>query len=192
MKQLLIYGDSNTYGIRAFRIRYREQTRWVTQLQELLKDEWHIIPNGVAGKVAGDFRTDKPHKNGQRHYKEALLKAGNVDMVIIALGTNDLQQRFHRTPDEIVADLAWYKAASGDTPILYLLPTHFERVPEFTNESEQKLNKLIPLCQKTLGHCIVLGEIGLSDGLHFSPNGHKRVAETVAAAIQQFTKRSRT
>ncbi len=192
MKHLFIYGDSNVYGTRLYGLRVRFRNRWANQLQQLLGDEWRVSNDGVPGRVAGDYRTGKPQKNGQRFYLDALKKTDRPDLIIIALGTNDLQQRFHRTVPEIIADLQWYQQASDHTPMLYLLPTHFERIPEFTYESEEKLHELLPECITKLGSCITLHDIPLSDGLHFSPAGHKKVAETVAAAIQQFTKRSCT
>lgn len=182
MQRLFIYGDSNVYGTKLYGFRVRFKNRWVNRLQDLLGDNWKVIHDGVPGRIAGDYRTDKPQKNGQQYYRDALEKA-NPDTIIVALGTNDLQQRFHRTVSEVVADLLWYKRASGDIPVAYLLPTHFERIPEFTDESEEKMRQLLVKAPEALGKCIQLNDIPLSDGLHFSPKGHKKVAETVAAAL---------
>lgn len=182
MQRLFIYGDSNVYGTKLYGFRVRFHNRWVNRLQTLLGDNWEVLHDGVPGRIAGNYRTDKPQKNGQQYYQEALTKA-NPDIIIVALGTNDLQQRFRRTVPEVVADLLWYRQASGQIPVIYLLPTHFERIPEFTDESEDKMRQLHVEAPKSLGRCIELHDIPLSDGLHFSPKGHKKVAETVAASL---------
>ena len=79
----------------------------------------------MPGRVAGEFRTDKPHKNGKATFAKSLSDAGPLDLIIVALGTNDLQQRFERTASDIIDDLLSYKTTSL-VPIVYILPPNFQ------------------------------------------------------------------
>ena len=92
-KRVFIYGDSNVWGDTFVGPRVRYSDRWVNRLKRELRGKAHIITNGLSGRVAGDFCKAKPYKNGKHTFAEALQQAGNVDIVIIALGTNDLQQQ---------------------------------------------------------------------------------------------------
>lgn len=106
-QRILIYGDSNVWGARFGGSRIPYSRRWANQVRRMLRRRVDIVVDGVCGRVAGSFRTDKPHKNGHDYFVECLHAALPVDLVIIALGTNDLQQRFHRAADDIIADLTW-------------------------------------------------------------------------------------
>ena len=148
-----------------------------------------ISADGVRGRVAGDFRIDKPHKNGLSTFTTALQKADNFDLIIIALGTNDLQQRFARTPEEIVRDLLEYRNLAGKTPIIYILPPCFDTSDdsgyEFTDASEQLRQELLQR-KNELDNYIELSKLPLSDGLHFSPLGHYQVFKIVREVLKSY------
>lgn len=188
MKPVFIYGDSNVWGENFAGPRVPYHLRWVNRLKKLLKNDYKIIANGFPGRVAGDYRTDKPIEcNGRLVFQKDYKKAGRVDIVIIALGTNDLQQRFNRSIDDILNDLLWYKNAVGDTKIIYILPPNFSTAedsgPEFTLKS-QKLRSQIIKNQEKLDDCIVVDNLKLSDGIHFSAEGHKQMAGIVSEKLK--------
>ena len=184
----MIYGDSNVWGARFGGSRIPYSRRWANQVRRMLRGRADITVDGVCGRVAGSFRTDKPHKNGHDYFVECLHAALPVDLVIIALGTNDLQQRFHRAADDIIADLTWYAECASGVRVVYILPPPFAvddtSGPEFTSESLAVQQQLITR-RAELGDTIVLGRLPLSDGLHFSPRGHDRVAKIVRNYIQE-------
>ncbi len=187
-QRILIYGDSNVWGARFGGSRVPHSRRWANQVRRMLRGRADITTNGVCGRVAGSFRTDKPHKNGHDYFVECLHAALPVGLVIIALGTNDLQQRFHRTADDIIADLTWYAECASGVRVVYILPPPFAvddtSGPEFTSESLAVQQQLITR-RAELGDTIVLGRLPLSDGLHFSPRGHDRVAKIVRNYIRK-------
>lgn len=188
MMRVFIYGDSNVWGENLFGPRIPYHQRWVNRLKRLARGKYEIIANGISGRTAGDYRLDKPECSGQINFANAYSKAKPIDITIIALGTNDFQQRFNRSIDNILNDLLWYKnTINKDSKIIYLLPPKFDTAersgPEFTIESLTKRNEIIKHKEK-LGDCIIVDDVELSDGVHFSAKGHATVANIVVKILE--------
>lgn len=187
MKRVFIYGDSNVWGENFAGPRIPYNLRWVNRLRKSLIGNYKIIANGMRGRTAGDFRLDKPERNGQSAFYEAYKNAGGVDIVIIALGTNDLQERFNRSINDILNDLLWYSRAASEVKVIYILPPNFsiadESGPEFTLKSQNLRNQII-INKEKLGDCIIVNNIELSDGIHFSKQGHKLMASIIGEKIK--------
>ncbi len=187
MKRIFIYGDSNVWGDTFVGPRVRYSDRWVNRLKRELRGKAHIIANGLSGRVAGDFCKAKPYKNGKHAFAEALQQAGNVDIAIIALGTNDLQQQYSRTAQAIIHDLTDYQKLAHGAEVIYILPPAFstgeDSGPEFTEQSEE-IRQEILRDKDSLGEYIELPFIPLSDGIHFSAKGHRLVARAVKQALK--------
>ena len=186
-KRVFIYGDSNVWGDTFVGPRVRYSDRWVNRLKRELRGKAHIIANGLSGRVAGDSCKAKPYKNGKHTFAEALQQAGNVDIVIIALGTNDLQQQYGRTAQAIIHDLTDYQKLADSADVIYILPPAFstgeDSGPEFTEQSEAIRQEILQN-KEALGEYIELPFIPLSDGIHFSAKGHRLVAHTVKQALK--------
>ena len=186
IKRILIYGDSNVWGENFIGARVRYSDRWTNRLRKDLRGKARVIADGLPGRVAGEFRTDKPHKNGKATFAKSLSDAGPLDLIIVALGTNDLQQRFERTASDIIDDLLSYKTTSL-VPIVYILPPNFQvdASPEFTETSE-KLRQELLRHQNELGGSIELPKLPLSDGIHFSPQGQRQVPNIVRKMLRLY------
>jgi hypothetical protein len=186
-KRVFIYGDSNVWGDTFVGPRVRYSDRWVNRLKRELRGKAHIIANGLSGRVAGDFCKAKPYKNGKHTFAEALQQAGNVHIVIIALGTNDLQQQYNRTAQAIIHDLTDYQKLAHGANIIYILPPAFstgeDSGPEFTEQSEE-IRQEILRDKDSLGEYIELPLMPLSDGIHFSAKGHRLLARIVKNALK--------
>ena len=165
----------------------RYSDRWVNRLKRELRGKAHIIADGVSGRVAGDFCKAKPHKNGKQAFTKSLQQAGNVDTIIIALGTNDLQQQYGRTARAIIQDLTNYQKLVDSADVIYLLPPAFstgeDSGPEFTEQSEAIRQEILQN-KEALGEYIELPFIPLSDGIHFSAKGHRLVARIVKNTLK--------
>lgn len=187
MKRIFIYGDSNVWGDSFVGSRVRYSDRWVNRLKRELRGKAHIIADGLSGRVAGDFCKAKPYKNGKQAFAKALQRAGNVDIIIIALGTNDLQQQYGRTAQAIIHDLTDYQKLAHSADVIYILPPAFstgeDSGPEFTEQSEA-LRQEILRDKDSLGEYIELPLMPLSDGIHFSAKGHHLVARVVKQALK--------
>jgi len=187
MKRIFIYGDSNVWGDSFIGSRVRYSDRWVNRLKRELRGKAHIIADGLSGRVAGDFCKVKPYKNGKQAFAKALQRAGNVDIIIIALSTNDLQQQYGRTAQAIIHDLTDYQKLAHGANIIYILPPAFstgeDSGPEFTEQSEE-IRQEILRDKDSLGEYIELPLMPLSDGIHFSAKGHRLLARIVKNALK--------
>ena len=104
MREILVFGDSNTWGYSPHtKARYPEEHRWPCVLQRELGDEYHIIAEGLNGRttVWDDPLEGGQIKNGSRYLPACLQSHMPLDLVIIMLGTNDLKHRFSLTAFDI-------------------------------------------------------------------------------------------
>lgn len=92
MKRILCYGDSNAWGhIPAKGTRYPDDVRWPGVAAGILGDEYRIIEDSISGRTTV---FDDPHLAGRNGYdclKYSLLAHLPIDLLIIALGSNDLK-----------------------------------------------------------------------------------------------------
>jgi lysophospholipase L1-like esterase len=80
--------------------RYRRSVRWPGVLQAQLGDGWYVVEAGLNGRTTV-FEDPLGDKVGRRHLLPILESAAPVDVVVIALGTNDLKTRFGVSAYEI-------------------------------------------------------------------------------------------
>lgn len=91
-KQILCYGDSNTWGfVPGTGMRQPEDVRWTGVCQRLLGDGYRIIENGLNGRttVLDDRYND--YLNGKKSLGYALISQKPLDLVVLMLGSNDLK-----------------------------------------------------------------------------------------------------
>ena len=121
MKNILIYGDSNTYGANPettpatindpdMIFRLGEGVRWPSVLQQLLgTDEYRIIEEGLCGRTTVFRDQVMPWCEGREYLKPCVLTHSPLDLVVIMLGTNDLKTAFNPNVNDLgqaMAELA--------------------------------------------------------------------------------------
>lgn len=197
MKTILVYGDSNTWGSKAGAVlRYPRELRWTSILQEKLGvDEYKVVSNGLVGRHAGSFAT--PLLDGQLTYEVVYNANEPVDIVIIALGGNDLKNRYARLPSEVAKDVMWYEAKTkelaknnGKKPIfIYILQPRFGGMDNIEHMSVKKRKAVNKILKKKVKNYVDVKFVGLSDDkLHFSPRGHRQMAKAVYKKIRGLSK----
>jgi lysophospholipase L1-like esterase len=93
MKTILAFGDSLTWGYRAENGgRHAFEDRWPNVLNAELGIGYHVIAEGLSGRttVHDDNLVDQV-RNGAKALPMLLSSHQPLDLVIIALGTNDLK-----------------------------------------------------------------------------------------------------
>jgi lysophospholipase L1-like esterase len=193
LKRILCYGDSNTWGAASFDGRIDGKSQWPIILQSFLGKEYIIAQEGLCGRVAGDFDTHKPYRNGKTSY-EVILRSVEPSAIIIALGTNDLKAHYKRSAQQITDDLLWYtsftqelaKNRSQPVPqIIYLLPANFESNEYFTGSKTLRLEVVDRMKNSGVAY-IELNDLEMTeDGVHYSLKAHKEVAHLVDTRLQK-------
>ena len=103
MKRILCFGDSNTWGYNpADGERYPENVRWTGVVQRELGEGYRIIEEGLNARTSGFDDPLNEHLNGRAQLPPLLVSHKPLDLVVLALGTNDLK----------FVD-AWYSAQSA-------------------------------------------------------------------------------
>ena len=102
MITVLCYGDSNTYGYNPSNgFRYPPDVRWTGRLQRLLGEGYHVVEEGCNGRTTVYDDPLEGWKNGIDYLKPCLNSHKPVDIVILMLGSNDLKEVFHASPEDI-------------------------------------------------------------------------------------------
>lgn len=111
-KVILCYGDSNTWGFvpcayEGYLLkRYSYQQRWTGILQGLFSEEFQIIEEGLNGRTTNLDYQIPPDRNGKKYLPPCLYSHAPIDLVILALGGNDLKTYFNRSAEDIRNGLA--------------------------------------------------------------------------------------
>ncbi|MEL6258502.1 MAG: GDSL-type esterase/lipase family protein [Pseudomonadota bacterium] len=112
--RILAYGDSNTWGWtptpEGFPAeRLPDQARWAGVLDDALGDEVEVVVDGLVGRTttldaAGAIGPLSPVTfNGGEGLAASIARNGPIDLVIVMLGTNDLQAGVERSPEDVAA-----------------------------------------------------------------------------------------
>lgn len=91
-KCVLCYGDSLSWGIiPGTRNRYPYEKRWPGILQRLLGPEVRVIEECLNGRTTAWDDPFRPKRNGREMLLPLLQSHSPLDLVILFLGTNDVQ-----------------------------------------------------------------------------------------------------
>ena len=206
MKQILCFGDSNTYGyIPQTGKRYPWGVRWTSILnEELGLDSYRVIEEGLCGRTT---IFEDPLRDGRRGTKllPLLLEThNNPDIIIIMLGTNDCKTVYRTTPEIIGKGvqklLQQIKNYSGESKILLISPIHLgEKVweegydTEFASESV-KISKGLAGVYKRISKQENIYFLDASkysspseaDQEHMDETGHKKLAKAIISKIKEI------
>ncbi len=215
--QILCYGDSNTWGCIGRweesdlpSKRYDPAHRWVCVLQEALGERFHVISEGLGGRTTIYPSPGEEWKNGESYLKPCLHSHRPLDLVIIMLGTNDLQVNKQITLEELpvgisrLADMVLEnrKAGRNGAPeLLIIAPVEVRpsdpkgRVfvyPKFRCETGRALSLAFPRVYAEVARekgCWFLNaqefaQPGPADGVHFDAESHVRLGHGVAEFVR--------
>lgn len=210
MKQILCFGDSNTWGlIPKTNKRYPWGVRWTSILNDTLnnglygidnseREQYRVIEEGLCGRTTV---FDDPLRDGRNGVKilPTILETHNpVDIVIIMLGTNDCKTVYNASAEFIGQGvkrlIGQVKSYIPDSKILLIAPIQlgegveeYDYDPEFSKQSVI-LSKELPNVYKKIARQEKVGFIAASDIAkpsdtdreHLSEDGHRKLADKVA------------
>lgn len=206
LKKILIYGDSNTWGDNFITgKRIPDVKQWVNILKKKYEKKYLFLQEGLPGRLAGNEEKTKQYKNGLDTFISIFRTSAPVDIVIISLGTNDLQLKYNKTSKKIIQDLLWYKEKleesfsdiedrekyfNGKMPkIIYILPINFDYKVNaceiFNKDCEEKRQEIIEYFKKQNMNIIVANDLDLfEDGIHLNYQGHETMALLVERELE--------
>ena len=92
MKRILCFGDSNAWGhIPASGYRYPYEVRWPGVAAGILGNDYQIIEDSISGRTTIFEDANSSRRCGLDCLGYSLLAHLPVDLIILALGTNDLK-----------------------------------------------------------------------------------------------------
>ena len=107
MKNILCFGDSNTYGlIPDGSGRYAFSDRYPGILQSILGDEYHIVEEGCPGRTTVFEDDRRPYTKGLDYISPCLKSHTPLDYVVVMLGTNDCKSTFAAKGEVIASGIS--------------------------------------------------------------------------------------
>ncbi|MBQ8814558.1 MAG: hypothetical protein IJZ85_08700 [Lachnospiraceae bacterium] len=216
--QILCYGDSNTWGTigrwyesKEPSERYDPEHRWPCVLQAQLGDAAEVIAEGLGGRSTIYTREGEEYKSGESYLLPCLHSHYPLDLVIIMLGTNDLQIKKDITEAELpvgisrLVDIVQRDVGSGrkgEAPkVLIIAPAEVQpSSPEgrvlvydkFRRETGRNLSLMFPEVYANVAKekgCYFLNSQdyavpGPADGVHFDAESHVRLGQAVAEFVR--------
>lgn len=193
MKKILCFGDSNTWGyIPNLGARYDENTRWTSILQNLLGKKYEIVEAGCCNRTCF---IDNPDGIEQTGYKVLPKYLDNTfDIVILALGINDIQKFFNPSLIDIKKGIENLinitKSICPRAKIIVISPArlssfvktqYFKRqFDDFAIEKSTHFSEIYKKSEEE-NNCLFFDwdkivEVSQLDGLHFSKESHYKIA----------------
>lgn len=203
MKKIICYGDSNTFGFNPKDgSRFDENTRWTAILQKNTENEYEVINEGTCDRT-GFVNNPKGFEfSAQRHFPKMLSKIDSIDILILAIGTNDLQFQYDISIGAIEKGLEnLIKLAQPKAKNIIIIPPVVlsEKVIEgyfnfqFNETSIVKSRKIGRIYRQMTNayHCNYFDINKFTtpsdlDGLHYYENSHKIIADKLTEFIKQM------
>lgn len=205
MKKILCYGDSNTFGFNPIDgSRFDENTRWTALLQANLKNDFLITEEGMCDRTGF---IDNPKGflfSAQRHFPKFLSKSDKFDIIILAIGINDMQFQYNISFNAVQRGLAeLIKTALEKTDKVIIIPPVVLKESilngyfkiQFDETSIIKSRKIGTIYRK-LSHACSCSYFDINktaqpsdaDGLHYDAAAHKIIADKLTQYITEIEK----
>ncbi|MEM8971010.1 MAG: SGNH/GDSL hydrolase family protein [Pseudomonadota bacterium] len=210
LRTIVCFGDSNTFGSiptvsRGMGHRLGPDRRWPGILRRKLNATWTVIEEGHPGRTTvHDDPIEGRHMNGLRALPIIMETHMPVDLVIVALGVNDLKYRFSVTAQDIADSIEVLVQEIARTPwgpggaapqVLVIAPPPIRLVDwyaEMFREGDEKSRSLGKHMAEMATRQNVLFldasnivETSAVDGLHLDSGAHRQLGQEIASMITE-------
>ena len=199
MKQILCFGDSNTYGlIPGTKDRYDWDTRWSGRIgQRLWEDGCRIVEEGLCGRTTIFEDPLRDNRNGSRMLPALLETHQHADLIIVMLGTNDCKAAYGASAEMIGKGIekivGQIRGGAPDSKILLISPIWLgEKVwkpgydPEFSEKSVAVSKHLAKVYRQIAEkeniaflNAAAYAKPSAADQEHMDPENHRLLAEAI-------------
>ena len=205
MKTVLCYGDSNTWGYDpASGERFPEDVRWSGVLASELGSEFRVIEEGLNARTTVREDPVEEYKNGKDYLRPCLESHRPLDVVIVALGVNDLKARFFASASDVaegagvlvtIAQRSGAGPDGGQPAVLLVTPPPVGKLTElaemFAGAEEKSKgfgSQYRRVAEKYGCELLDAGEqVRASDldGIHLEVGEHRKLGEAIAARVEE-------
>jgi lysophospholipase L1-like esterase len=176
-RTIVCFGDSNTWGYvpGSNGERFPREVRWPVLLATMLGDGFEVIAEGLNGRTASIERPDSEGRNGLPYLLPCLHSHAPVELVVIFLGTNDVNFVDDERVARCVARLVEIARRAGTGDVLVICP------PPFDGHDLEASFRVELDCRVIVAppYPVVDGDVE-----HLDAAGHALLAEAVARAVQ--------
>lgn len=204
MPVIVAFGDSNTWGYDpATGGRFPRPQRWASVLQRELGCDFEVIAEGLNGRTTVHDDPIEPYRSGADALPPCLMSHAPVDLLILALGCNDLKKRFSLSPFDIAegaARLIFLARAYGQGPdggapkILLVTPPPVAKLTGYAEmfEGAAEKSRLLGARFRAVaerervafldaGSVIRCSDL---DGIHYEADQHELLGRAAAKAVR--------
>lgn len=199
MKQILCFGDSNTYGlIPATKDRYDWNTRWTGILSKKIeKNGYRVVEEGLCGRTTIFEDATRKGRKGADLLPIILETHKPIDTVVFMLGTNDCKTAYGATAEKIGSGIELLikqiKDSDPDINIILVSPIELgegvweEGFDTEFNENSVEVSKQLPevyrkIAEKYDADFVAASEYARpssADREHLNEFGHRKLAEAI-------------
>ena len=210
MKQVIAYGDSNTWGLNpVLKNRYPENARWTGILRRRLSHAgFFLAEEGLCDRTTMFEDPCRSGLNGAKEASRALARNPGAVAAIIMLGTNDCKKAFRATAEDIGAGLERvldeFERRISPERILVVSPVILgkdvwkpEKDPDFDRRSvlvSAGLKAVYERLALRRGHLFLAASDHVSpsayDDEHLNAEGHGILADAVWKILAESLQRS--
>jgi lysophospholipase L1-like esterase len=210
MRNILLFGDSNTWGAKPLREltkieRYEFVERYGGVLQEELGNEYRIIEEGNPGRTTVWEDPIEGYKSGKEYLIPCLVSHQPLDLVVIMLGTNDIKGRFSLSAFDVAQGAgvlvsmvqSWIPSVGKSPEILLIAPppikepaTFFQSMfadgVEKSKHFAKEFKKVAAAYSCEIFYAADVIEASEVDGIHYEKSEHKKLGEVLAKRIRKI------
>ena len=204
MAVIVAFGDSNTWGYDpAAGARFPPDVRWTGVMRRELGDSHSVIEEGLNGRTTVFEDPIEPDRRGATYLPPCLRSHAPLDLVVVALGCNDMKARFGLTPADIAAGAERLilmaraePAGPGGAPpkVILVAPPPVAKLTGFAEIFEGATEKSRRLAARyrevaerqgvgfvDAGQFIACSDL---DGIHFEADQHAVLGHAMAEAVR--------
>ena len=205
-KRALLYGDSNTFGTMPMETLasdgiYPKGERWGDHLAAGLGADWDVVIEGLPGRTSAfEDPLEGSYLNGRPVLKPILLSHRPIDVLVIALGTNDQKHRFGLRAMDIalgIAGLVQDAFATGVvSKVLAIAPPPLMLVHDFgdvfhgVEERVAGLSGWIERFAQESGAAFfdagTVIDVDPLDGIHWSAEAHAALGQALVEVVREL------
>ena len=203
MAVIVAFGDSNTWGYDpSTASRFAPDVRWTGVMQRVLGADHRVIEEGLNGRTTVFDDPIEPDRRGADYLPPCLRSHAPLDLLIIALGCNDMKMRFSASPGdiangaELLVRLARAEAVGPDGPprVLLVAPPPIARLTDFAEmfEGAREKSRVLALRYRDVAERQKIGFVDAAefiacsdiDGIHFEAEAHSILGHAMAEAAR--------